>query len=153
MKIYGGFLLEAVVAVLLLVLLFSELTDTDGNSGIIRIIGANITLKPADYSNYSDFASYVEDSGRKPPVITYTGGSQISVGEDCLREWFYAQDDAGIELPVTIISVTDLFGTEILCDDAGKMVFAQAGIYRVKVTAVDGRNKRTTNVINIPVNE
>jgi hypothetical protein len=151
-KTYGGFLLEAVVAVLLLLLLLFQITDTDGNSGIFRIVGANIASKGTDYSSYQDFAVYAADSEKMSPVIYYTGDSHVCVGDDSWADFLCAEDYAGERLPVKILSVTDPLGIESPWKDGAKTELAQAGIYQIKVTAVDAANKRTTCVVKIPVN-
>lgn len=150
--IYGRFLLDVAIVVLLVVLLFSQVQDENGNQGVIQIIGARIDTTDIDYAGYTDFDTYVLDSVKEAPVITYTGSNAIRVGTRRLSDYIKAADYAGSELLIHIISVTSSAGVELACSVDTDVEFAQAGIYTVRVKAVDGINKKTVSEIQIPVN-
>lgn len=150
---YGKVLLEGVVAALLLLLILSQIRDGDGNRGIFQIVGAQIGSESTDYRAYTDFDVYETDASKAPPVIRYLGENQIQVGECCLSDYIEAESCSGTKLPIKIVEVFDQSGAEVACEEEMKVVFAEAGIYTIKVQAIDERNKRTVRLIRIPVNE
>lgn len=151
-KNYGGFLLDAMVLAVLMTLLFTQVTDAEGNRGIFRIIGAGIETDGIDYAAYTDIDAYMTESSKSAPVISFDGRSIIRVGNIDLADHIKAMDCTGAELKIRVLAVTDCTGAELPCNDTDTN-FPRAGIYEVKVTAVDAWNKRTTSEIRIAVNE
>ena len=41
-RVYGKFLISAIVVVLLMAILFGTITDENGNQGILKIVGAHL---------------------------------------------------------------------------------------------------------------
>lgn len=152
-KNYGRFVLDAVVVALLMVLLFSQITDAEGNRGILNMIGAGIDTGSINYADYTDFNTYVAESSKPAPVITYNGSNSIHAGVARLSDYIKAADRTGAEIAVRVVTLTDQAGTELPCDADTEANFPEAGIYTVRVTAVDDINKRTTSDIRIPVNK
>lgn len=151
-KQYGNMLLEVLIVGLLFVLIFINIEDTDGNKGILQIIGARLYEETADYAAYTDFDAYEEDACKSAPVIEYSG-TNILVGERNLSDYISAIGYAGSEVPVKIISVVDKNGRELPVTDKQKVYFDMTGIYTVTVRAVDNTKKVTVCTIKIPVNE
>lgn len=149
-KNYGGFLLDAMVLVVLMTLLFMQTTDAEGNRGILHIIGAGIETDGIDYAAYTDIDTYMTESSKPAPVISFDGNSIIHVGNINLADYIKAMDCTGAELQIRVLAVTDSTGAELPCSDT--INFSRAGIYSVTVTAVDAWNKRTTSEIRIVVN-
>lgn len=150
-KNYGGFLLDVTVLALLITLLFSQITDAKGNRGILNMIGAGIKTEGADYAEYTDMDTYVTESSKTAPVISFDD-SIIKVGNIDLTNHIKAADHTGAELQIKVLAVTNRNGTELSFNDAS-VNFPVAGIYEVKVTAVDAWNRRTTSRIRLAVNK
>lgn len=151
-KNYGGFLLDALVLVVLMALLLTQVTDAEGNKGVFCIIGAGMETDEIDYAAYTDIDTYVTESSRQAPVISFDGNSVIHVGNTCLTDHIKAADHTGTELQIKVLAVMDYTGAELVCNNA-VADFPRAGIYTVKVTAVDAWNRRTTSEIRLAVNE
>lgn len=150
---YGKFILECMILVLLLILLFTQIRDDEGNQGVIQIIGARIETTDMDYDSYADFDVYVSEGALEKPVITYTGGNTIRIGMCRLSDYMKAVDYNGNELSVYVMSVLSPAGAELVCNADTEINFPLAGVYRVQVKAVDGMNKKTVKQIKIPVSE
>lgn len=61
---YGRFVLEAVVVSFLFILLFTQITDKDGNKGVLKIIGAGLETGGVDYGSYTDFDVYQAENAK-----------------------------------------------------------------------------------------
>lgn len=150
-KIYGKFLLEAAVVVLLIVFLSANVTDGNGNTGIFRIIGAGVDTATPDYPSYGDYPVY-EEEGRLPaPVIEYHGGNSIRVGSVRLSDHITASDHAGGALEIRVLSVTDKEGKTLPVAEDTTVEFKDAGIWSVRVRAVDAAGRRTECLVQVPV--
>ena len=150
---YGKMLLDALVFGLLLVFILTEVEDAHGNKGAFRIIGAQLHEETNAYGDYIDFDVYETDSYKIAPVITYEGGAGISIGECQLTALIKAVGADGTEIPIKVYEVKDQNGRELLIDDDAKVYFDAAGIYIVKVKAVDSIKRETACTIKIPVNK
>ncbi len=151
-KNYGRFLLDAVVFIALFGLFFSQITDGEGNRGIRSIIGARIETEAINSAECTAFGTYQSESARQAPVIVVYANNNIRAGDVCLTDYIEASDDTGTELAVKVLGVWDAFGAELACS-GNTVCFPDAGTYRVRVTAVDQSNRRTTSEIEIPVNK
>ena len=150
-KIYGKFLLEAAVVVLLVVFLFANVTDGEGNTGVFQIIGAGMDTATPDYPSYGDYPAY-EEEGRLPaPVITYHGGNSIRVGSVRLSDHITASDHAGRALEIRVLSVTDKEGKTLPVAGNTTVNFINAGICGVRVRAVDDAGRCTECLVQVPV--
>ncbi len=149
---YGHFMLEATVVILLFLFLLVNVTDEQGNRGVFEIAGARIETDTPDYTSYRDFSSYETESGRKGPEISYHGGNGLRVGTVKISDYVKASDEAGAEVPIQVIRVTDREGKLIPVQEDTSVQLVKAGIYTVQVSAVDGYNKKTESRILIPVN-
>ncbi len=153
-EIYGKFLLDAVLAVSLLLFVFCGMTDTEGNKGIFAIIGAHLDVTGTEDTVSNEFAVFQEEAKRKPPVILYVDSGMIYTGRHIFSDFIRAEDNEGRELSVRLLGVwkpQEEF--EAVLPAVGEVEFSSPGIYRLKVTAKDDRNRRTISVIQIPVNQ
>lgn len=154
--VYGRFLLEAAVVVTLIVLLFTGISDENGNRGIFRMIGAKLPVNSVDYSGYADYDTYHVESIKDAPVIHFQIGEMIKKGNYKLSDCIVAEDYAANSLPIKIISVKAPDDTDVTgeCDlDTTEIVFHESGVYTVTVSAKDDVNHKRIKVIKVPVNE
>lgn len=154
--VYGRFLLEAAVVVTLIVLLFAGISDENGNRGVLRMIGAKLPVNSVDYNGYADYNVYEAESTKDAPVIRLQLGTMIKKGNCKLSDCIVAEDYAANTLPITIISVKAPDDTDVTGDcnlDTTDIVFHNAGVYTVTVSAKDDVNHKRVKVIKIPVNE
>lgn len=152
-RAYGRFLLEASVLVLLVVLLFTGIMDDQGNRGIFSMMGKYVDEEEA--FGDMDFKGYQRESQRSNPTIAYVGTETLYTGNYPLSAILRAVDDEGVELPIEVNSICDSLGierTEECLVDASHIQFAGKGVYTLRVTAVDVRNRTSTCEIRIPVN-
>lgn len=156
LKTYGKFLLEGLAVALLAALIFTGITDADGNRGAFRIIGARIDADSTDYHAYQDFDGYSAESGKAAPEIRSSFTVLPSAGDTvCLNDCISAVDYAGNGLNIRINSITGPDGSDL----TGSLDFTsmtiqvhQPGTYTVRVTAVDDGARKSMSMIKIPVN-
>ncbi|MBO5069261.1 MAG: hypothetical protein J6C37_02715 [Roseburia sp.] len=155
-KAYGKLMLEGLAVMLLVVLLFGQIEDADGNRGILRIIGAHLGTEQTGTVEYADFQAYQSEGKKCAPIISYTASSVLYTGTYNLADCITAVDDAGATLQVGLLGMWNPFGEELDVTEqaeVGQMVFEYPGIYTAKVAAVDAGNKKTVCLIQIPVNK
>ena len=58
MKEHGGLLVTVAVTICILTIIFSAVTDSDGNRGIVKIIAAHMNTDGTDYNAYTDYGAY-----------------------------------------------------------------------------------------------
>lgn len=145
---YGKALAALVTVSMLLVLMFAEVRDDAGNRGILAVTGANIHT--GEEERPPEFAAYCAESIKKPPRFVSVNASSYRVpGAYQISDFVTAWDDAGNELFVHVLSVTDEAGNEM----ENGLMFSKAGIYRICVCAVDDGNRKTECEIKIPINQ
>ena len=152
-RTYGVFLLEAVIFAALIGMLFWGITDEAGHRGVFAIAGA-YQEEEAVMSGL-DYTKYRSESEKSAPVIEYVWSGMLHVGEYSVDELLLAKDYRGERLAVELCNITDLSGvdrTEEAKTGDGRLRFGRAGVYRLKVRAVDAWNRTTTCEICIPVN-
>lgn len=154
-RAYGKFLLDAAVVSLLLGILLANITDAAGNRGIFHIAGAYLTAADMDARAPEDFAVFREEGKKGAPVISYQETGMLHTGRHVVSEYIKAIDHNGQELPIRLLEVCDAGGNALdACNmETTETVFPQAGIYTVKVLAVDAGNRRSVSRIRLPVNE
>lgn len=152
-KIYGKTLLEASLLILLVTILFTQVTDAKGNRGILPIIGANIVGVDNNYREYTDFDALEVDAIKTKPVITYTVGNDVRVGDFLPLDYIHAIGSTGALLPIKVIQITNQDGLAIVFEEESQVVFDKAGIYTVTVRVIDEIKKETVCEIQIPVNQ
>lgn len=153
---YGMFLLDAVLIGLLFLLLFAGIKDDKGNRGIFSIIGAELETGETENKVYREFEVYQSEAGRAMPTIVYQNTGIVYTGIFVVSDQIRARDADGEELHVSLLAVSEpgTGGTFFPVLPGTKEVdFRNSGIYRLKVTAVDARRKRSTCIIAVPVNE
>ena len=157
-RVYGRFLLEAVVFVMLLVLLSARMTDGQGNYGVFHLIGTHFDVSREE-TGRADFDSFAAESRVSSPVITYRYPGTLFTGTYETDILVGATDAAGESIDVRIRSVTNPYGETDLCgNESGgveavrQITFPQSGIYTLRVTATDAHNRRSVCEIRIPVN-
>ena len=57
MKEHGGLLVTVAVTICILTIIFSAVTDSDGNRGIVKIIAAHMNTDGTDYNAYADYGA------------------------------------------------------------------------------------------------
>lgn len=155
-EIYGKALLEAVIVGLLVILLLLEVDDGHGNRGIFQIIGSQIRTEHTDYRDYTDFDVYRESCSKTSPVIQCKDIGLLKAGIVELTACIVAVDYRGRELPLEVRQVQAPDGTDITDaydPDTGMIDFSDAGIYVVRVVALDDNCKNTVCSVRLPVNQ
>lgn len=150
---YGKFLLSAVVVLALIVLLFSGITDGEGNRGIFQIVGAHLDTGQAGIQEDEAYKALEIENVKAAPQIFLEGGTGFSVGNIVLTDYVKAVDYAGRSLPVTIIRIENPAGQDITAalSDTGEIFFSESGIYLVEVSAKDDGYKKTMAWMKLPV--
>ena len=152
-RAYGVFLLEAAVFAALMWLLFRGITDEAGHHGIFAIAGSY--QEEASDMPRLDFTKYQSESEKSSPAVQYAWSGMLHVGEYSLDELLRAEDYRGEMLTLQLQGISDSIGIdraqEIQTED-GRLRFERAGIYMLKVQAMDAWNRITVCEICIPVN-
>ena len=146
MKEHGGLLVTVAVTICILTIIFSAVTDSDGNRGIVKIIAAHMNTDGTDYNAYADYGAYQTEIAKDAPVIEYHGSGSLAPGT--------AHDYNGQELAVKLLKFCDKDGNELtdqMDQASGTITFSSAGMYSFTVKAVDSGNRKTTVVIHVPV--
>ncbi len=153
-KEYGQFLLSGITVVLVMLLLFTGLEDTQGNIGAFKMFGETIETIDINHDTYTDFKEIYWIESKKPfPVITYISG-HLKTGAIKLEEHIKAVDYAGRELEIKITAIEGPDGKEKIGeynDVTTEIVISNPGIYTVNVNAVDDGNRSSQCIIRIPV--
>ena len=150
---YGKFLLEAVTVVFLWVLLFTKVTDDQGNRGVFHIIGSCLEQEEPG-TDRTDFESFQSESQKSKPVMTYLNTGILHVGSYELNGLIKAEDYAGEELVLKVKSICDPSGEEQIAeypDDISKLYLSDCGIYTLTVAATDSWNRTSICRFRIPV--
>lgn len=153
---YGSALLNILAVGLLMLYLFSTVTDEAGNQGILNIIGANIQTEEINYQDYTDFTVYAEESVKEAPSIIYDASATMSVGINKITDYIKAADYAGNEISVKVDSIQNPYQVELINTynpDTAEVELSQPGIYIMEVSAVDDIHKKSVCRIRIPVNK
>ena len=154
MKQHGGFLIAAMVTLGVLTIIFSTITDANGNRGIVKIIAAHMDTEGIDYNAYVDYGAYQTEIAKDVPVIEYQGTGSLTPGTVNVADYVKAHDYNGQELAVRLLKFCDSDGNELsghMDKASGTITFSTAGIYSFAVKAVDSGNRKTTAVIRVPV--
>lgn len=169
MKQYGGIVLAGVVLIVMFVLLFSGITDAQGNRGIIKIVAARLDTEGTDYAAYTDYDTYETESTKTAPEITYQDAGYLPVGTVNFLSNVTATDYAGRTLSnagsavddgerntgyLKITRVEDISGNDLSANinaDTGEITFPAAGIYEVTIRAQDDGYRKRTYTIRVPV--
>lgn len=154
MKQHGGFLTAALVTLGVLTIIFSAVTDSDGNRGIVKIIAAHMNTDGTDYNAYVDYGAYQTEIAIDAPVIEYQGSGSLAPGTVNVADYVKAHDYNGQELAVKLLKFCDKDGNELtdqMDQASGTITFSSAGMYSFTVKAVDSGNRKTTVVIHVPV--
>lgn len=154
MKQHGGFLIAAMVTLGVLTIIFSTITDANGNRGIVKIIAAHMDTEGIDYNAYVDYGAYQTEIAKDVPVIEYQGTGSLTPGTVNVADYVKAHDYNGQELTVRLLKFCDSDGNELsghMDKASGTITFSTAGIYSFTVKAVDSGNRKTTAVIRVPV--
>ena len=132
MKEHGGLLVTVAVTICILTIIFSAVTDSDGNRGIVKIIAAHMNTDG----------------------IEYHGSGSLAPGTVNVADYVKAHDYNGQELAVKLLKFCDKDGNELtdqMDQASGTITFSSAGMYSFTVKAVDSGNRKTTVVIHVPV--
>lgn len=156
MKTFGDNVLEAFIAICLVAMLLYGIVDAEGNQGVFKIIGANVSSESTDYREYTDFREvYQEESKKEPPKIKYAA-SCLQVGSVKLSDYINASDYKGNAIPIKIESIKSADETELLNTYnpiTAEIIFERPGIYTVTASVVDENNRMVRCTIRIPVNK
>jgi len=148
MKEHGGLLVTVAVTICILTIIFSAVTDSDGNRGIVKIIAAHMNTDGTDYNAYADYGAYQTEIAKDAPVIEYHGSGSLAPGTVNVADY------DGQELAVKLLKFCDKDGNELtdqMDQASGTITFSSAGKYSFTVKAVDSGNRKTTVVIHVPV--
>ena len=151
MKEHGGLLVTVAVTICILTIIFSAVTDSDGNRGIVKIIAAHMNTDGTDYNAYADYGAYQTEIAK---VIEYHGSGSLAPGTVNVADYVKAHDYNGQELAVKLLKFCDKDGNELtdqMDQASGTITFSSAGKYSFTVKAVDSGNRKTTVVIHVPV--
>lgn len=154
MKEHGGLLVTVAVTICILTIIFSAVTDSDGNRGIVKIIAAHMDTDGTDYYAYADYGAYQTEIAKDVPVIEYHGSGSLAPGTVNIADYVKAHDYNGQELTVKLLKFCDSDGNELtdqMDQASGTITFSSAGKYSFTVKAVDSGNRKTTVVIHVPV--
>lgn len=154
MKQHGGFLIATLVTLGVLTIIFSAVTDADGNRGIVNIIAAHMNTEGIDYNAYVDYGAYQAEIAKDAPAIEYQGTGSLAPGTVQVADYVKAHDYNGQELAVKLLKFCDSDGNELpdqMDKASGTITFHTAGIYSFTVKAMDSGNRKTTAVIRVPV--
>ena len=151
---YGQFLLSGVVTIFVMLLLFVELKDIDGNIGAFKMFGKTVEIQDTNYEDYTDFKeNYLNESSKNFPEIVYVSG-HLKTGRIRLGEHIKATDYADRELKIKITAIEGPDGQEKIGeydDITTEIVISNPGIYTMNVNAIDDGNRLTECIIRIPV--
>ncbi len=153
-KQHGRFLLTALITLGVLTIIFSAVTDSDGNRGIVKIIAAHMDTEGIDYNAYVDYGAYQTEIAKDAPAIEYQGTGSLTPGIVNVADYVKAHDYNGQELAVRLLKFCDSDGNELpdqMDKESGTITFYTAGIYSFTVNATDSGNRKTTAVIRVPV--
>ena len=154
MKEHGGLLVTVAVTICILTIIFSAVTDSDGNRGIVKIIAAHMDTDGTDYYAYADYGAYQTEIAKDVPVIEYHGSGSLAPGTVNIADYVKAHAYNGQELTVKLLKFCDSDGNELtdqMDQASGTITFSSAGKYSFTVKAVDSGNRKTTVVIHVPV--
>lgn len=152
-KIYGKFLLEAVIVGMFLLLLLVGIRDEHGNIGVFHMIGS--CLEEEQTVLGGDFTNFAEESKRSAPQIFYKKEEAVCLGSYNTTDLFGSIDCEGAELLPQVQAVYNLQGdleTEAYDVDTMQISFHKPGIYTVQVCAVDLWNRESVCKFQVPVN-
>ena len=154
-SLYGKFILEGIVVVCLAGFLFWNISDTDGNAGILEIIGSNLPKIDEKYDSYTDFKEvYKEESNKDAPKIFLIAGA-VDIGKIKLSQIIKAVDYSGREIKLAVMSIKNMQNEELIENynlETMEIDLTNAGVYSVLVKATDDGNRTTECQIKIPVN-
>ena len=152
---FGYFLLEGTALLLLMLLLFHQMTETGSDESIFSAVGSHLQIEHINYSQYKDFKeTFVLESEKTQPAVFYQGG-HLTTGTACLTDVIHARDYAGNALPIQISSIKNMHGIELIesfSPDTANITLSESGIYTISVSAIDDGNRLTTCTITVPVN-
>ena len=154
MKEHGGLFLTAAVTICVLTIIFSTVTDSEGNRGIVKIIAAHMDTEGINYEAYTDYGAYQTEMAKDAPVIEYHENGSFIPGTVNIADYVKAHDYNGQELAVKLLKFCDSDGNELtdqMDQASGTITFQAAGIYSFTVKAMDSGNRKTTAVIRVPV--
>lgn len=154
-SLYGKFILEGIVVVCLAGFLFWNISDTDGNAGMLEIIGSNLPKIDEKYDSYTDFKEvYKEESNKDAPKIFLIAGA-VDIGKIKLSQIIKAVDYSGREIKLVVMSIKNMQNEELIENynlETMEIDLTNAGVYSVLVKATDDGNRTTECQIKIPVN-
>ncbi len=154
--LYGRFLLSGAVLLLVFVLLFSRISDSEGNRGAFKIMGAALGLTNESGGAGIDFAVYRTESEKEAPSIVYSYDGKLYANEAVLlSDFIRAVDYNSGPLELRVLQVTDSASNDITsCYDRrnGNICFPAEGMNRITLAVKDSSNKKYTCTIEVPVN-
>lgn len=152
-RTYGRFILDAVALFIIFTLIFVNMTDGEGNKGVINILGAHMQTPSVEYESYTDFDLYAQEAAKPSPQIE-SNAMRMNVGMNQVGDYITATSSSGTPLEVKVLDITDMTGNSQMAnyDESSHTVTLPAqGIYTFRVYTIDEVNQRTIVDINIPV--
>lgn len=143
--IYGKTIFQILILTVLLVILFENVTDGEGNRGMRAIISSHIEQQ---VENTPDFDKLSAESEKDPPRFTTELATSLYTGEYQIRDILKAWDYMGNELMVHIVNVYAPDGEE----QEKELKFYLPGVYEIRAVAWDKENRVRYCTIKVPVN-
>lgn len=147
--------LLSVVVVTLILSLFMNFRDENGNTGILQVAGAVVDSSGQDFSENEERLALTDLASAGKPVITSSPGTySVNVNyvlSDCIR----AKDAADNDLPVKMESISRRTGedvTYLFDENTGTIKFDIPGVYDIQIYTMDSNNKRNRSKISFAVN-
>lgn len=153
-RVYGRFLLEAVVFGLLLILFFAGITDDKGNRGVFRVMGGYLQEETRIVPE-SDFFVYQTEGQKNAPIIKFVDNGMRYVGSYMVDSILQATDYTGQLIPMKVQSICDPNGMERIGEyerEVSQIQFTERGVYVLEVSTTDAWNRMSTYRICIPIN-
>lgn len=153
-RIYGRFLLTAVVFVSFWIFVLWGMRDEHGNIGFFQMMGEYFADEQVAYG--ADFTTCIEETQRQPPIIFYKKNSALLTGSYNVEELIGATDCEGRNLPIKVrksFNAKGMQDMQIYDKDSGQIYFSTPGIYTLQISAMDSWNRVSVQKISIPVNK
>lgn len=154
-RIYGKFLLNAMVVVLLIGMILTGFMDDAGNRGIFHMIGAYLAAAEIEEAIPEDFKVYQQEGLKEPPVIFLEKMGTLHTGVHVMSEYVKAVDYNQRELSIQLLGCYDSEERELeFCNmETSEVYFENSGIYTIEVGAADAENRRSICCIKLAVND
>lgn len=169
MKQYGRFIFAGSALMVIFLLVFSGVRDSEGNQGILAIFAAHMNTEGIEYGNYNDYDTYHTEGMKAAPEITYQDIGHLPVGTVSFLDQVTVADHAGRALGYAgstvddterslgyfkIVKFQDAAGNDLSSNinvDTGEINFPEPGVYEVTLRAQDDGCRNSIVAIRVAV--